>query len=725
MRTIRNVKEIQMSQQPNKRQQDESPIATSGSQPPSTQVAAVQTVGICVLLVILVFAAFGQTVRHGFVTFDDDRCVYQNPVVTKGLSFGNVGWAFTHSEVGHWDPLTTLSHMLDCQFYGLHPWGHHLTNVLLHAVGTALLFLMLREMTGLLWRSGFAAALWAVHPLRVESVAWVAERKDVLSGIFFMLTLWAYVRYARSPALRGRYAMVVLWFVLGLMSKSMLVTLPFVLLLLDYWPLRRFEAGLHSNGMLTNVRQLVVEKIPLLLLSAAFAVVQMQADREALLSLDNTPLAQRLGNAVVTYGVYLRQMVWPVDMGVYYPHPGNELSWWEVALVLMVLCAVSAGVIVERKKQPWLAVGWLWYLGMLVPVIGIVQSGGLARADRYTYLPQIGLFVSVTWMVADCSGKVRNSRAFAIVISGIVLSALLVAAFHQTSYWRDSITLWTHTIGCTRDNEIAHNNLGVALVQQGRVEEAVAHYREALRITPTYLEARKNLGGILLRNGKLEEAIAQFRIALLVNPTDADTHFNLGDALLQQRETEEAAVQFRETLLINPDNAKACYYLGNTLLQQGHNEEAVISYREALRINPNYAYAHFNLGGVLLQQGRDQEAIAHVWKALELLPNNASVQNSVAWILATAPQPSMRNGAKALELAMKADKASGGSNPNFLRTFAAAQAETGQFPAAAQTAKRALQLAQTQSNDELVSMIRREIELYGTGRRFENSDKTR
>jgi len=667
------------------------------------------------LLVLLVFAVFGQTLGYGFVNYDDDGNIYAAPQVVAGISPRGIIWAFTHIQVGHWDPLTTISHMADCQVYGLWAGGHHLTNVLLQAAAAVLLFLVLVEMAGGLWRCGFVAAVWAIHPLRVESVAWVTERKDLLSGVFFMLTLLAYAAYARQPRSKLRYCTVGAVFILGLMSKSMLVTVPFVLLLLDYWPLKRFKPGEGVEGWRTAWR-LIPEKAPLLLIAVIFAVVQVEAARSHLISVDKTPVMQRVGEAMVICAVYLRQTVWPVDLAVEYVRPAGGLPAWQFVLAIAVLGALSAGVLLGRKKQPWLVTGWLWYVGTLVPVIGIFQSDKYPQDDRYTYLPQIGVCIAGTWAAAEWAGRWRDRRITLGTVAVVILCALSAAAWQQTTYWRDSEALWTHTLGCTQENHEAQNNLGEALLQQGRTDEAMAHFQEALRIKPDYAVAHTNLGDALLRQGRMEEAMAQFQEALRIDATDAEIHNNIGNVLARQGRMDEAITQFIEALRIDPANVDAHINLGNALLWQGRTDDAIAQYREALKIDPAYAKAHYNLGRALFQQGQSEEAIAQMQRALDLQPSNPSIEIDLAWMLAAASQSSLRNGGMAVQLATQASQATGGNNPSMLRTLAAAYAQAGDFSNAVQTAQRALQLAP--SNAALAGALQREIKLYKAGQPY-------
>ncbi len=485
----------------------EVPVGT-GRWDPSWRVPAA-----CLVLAAITFAVFGQTLWHEFVNYDDEVYVYENPVVARGLTLKGMVWVFTHVHAANWHPLTWLSHMLDCQLYGLNPGGHHLTNVLLHTATVIALFLVLQQMTGAFWRSAFVAAVFAIHPLRVESVAWVAERKDVLSGLFFMLAIGAYVRYARRPWSPVRYGLVVLLFAMGLMCKPMLVTLPLVLLLLDYWPLQRVE----------SVETLVREKLPLLALSAASCAVTLLAQNAAMQSTESFSLPLRFANALVTCMVYLGQMVWPARLAVFYPYPHNGLPPWEVALAVTLLAGLSAVAIWQRQKQPWILMGWLWYLAMLLPVAGIIQVGIQAHADRYTYLPQIGIYVALAWLAAEWR---VNHAALGGIMAG-VLAMLMVCAWKQTTYWQNSETLWTHTLGCTTSTYLAYDSLGDALLQKGRVDEAITQYQKALQIDSNVGKAHSTLGLALLQKGKVGEAINQYQIALRIEPTDPAFQNNL------------------------------------------------------------------------------------------------------------------------------------------------------------------------------------------------------
>jgi protein O-mannosyl-transferase len=633
--------------------------------------------GVCIFLAAAIWLVFGQTFGYEFVNYDDNLYVADNPAVLGGLSLKGIVWAFTHNVNFNWTPLTVISHMLDCQLYGTQAGWHHLTSVLLHMASAIVLFLVFKGMTGALWRSAFVAAVFAIHPLHVESVAWIAERRDVLSGLFFMLTLGAYAGYVRRPQSLGRYLMVVLMLALALLSKPMVVTLPFVLLLLDYWPLKRFA----QPGGRSVPWRLIAEKVPLLALSGAACVATLFAQQEAIQSL---PLSLRIGNALVSYVAYLGQMIYPAGLAVNYPYPGNGLALWKIIAAFVLLLVISTGAVATWRKQPWFLIGWLWYLGMLVPAIGLIQSGLRAQADRYTYLPQIGLYVLLTWAVADLCAGWRHRRVVLGGGSASILLALIFCARTQASYWRNSESLWTHTLVCTSDNVIGHNNLGDALLKKGSVNEAIAHFQKALQIKPDYVEAC----------------------------------YNLGNALLQKGEVDEAIAQYQKVLQIKPDDAETCYNLGNALLQKGRVDEAITHYQKALQIKPNYAEAHINLGNVLLQRGHVDEAIAQYQKGLQIKPDSPYVLNNLAWLLATSPDAHIRDGVQAVKYANRACELTHYGMPPLVCTLAAADAEAGRFNDAVETAQRALQLAEAQSNTALADAIRSQMKLYQAGLPF-------
>jgi tetratricopeptide (TPR) repeat protein len=482
---------------------------------------------VCLFLTALTWLVFAQTVRHDFINFDDDRYVYENAQVRSGLSFHGIAWAFTHAHANLWHPLTTITHMLDCQIFGLWAGGHHLVNVLLHNIAAVLLFLVLRQMTGTIWRSAFVATIFAIHPLRVESVAWVAERKDVLSGVFLMLTLGAYVRYVDKPTL-GRYVTMSILFACGLMSKATFVAVPLVLLLLDYWPLKRaadFRAW----------RKVAIEKIPLLMLSAASAAATAFVQTVTMASLEHLPLLPRIKNAVVSAITYTGQTFWPLDLGIFYPHPDDQLNLWLVLASTILILGISLIALFTRRKYPYVLVGWCWYLGMLIPVLGFVQAGLQGHADRFTYLPHIGLLILLTWAIADLTEQLRHRRMILGASAAVVIAALSSCAWRQTTYWRDSVSIWTRTLAVTGDNSVAHQNLAAALWDRGRIQEAHTHsqiaeiirWQTVLKDYPLDIAAHNALGVLLAQSGKPREAIAQWEISLEIDPNDGNAQNDL------------------------------------------------------------------------------------------------------------------------------------------------------------------------------------------------------
>jgi Flp pilus assembly protein TadD len=611
---------------------------------------------ICLLLITVTLAVFWQVSNHEFVNFDDDDYVSENPHVQSVLSRQAIIWAFTATRAANWHPLTWLSHMIDCQLYGLNPSGHHLTNVLFHLVNTLLLFLLLNRITGASWRSGFVAALFAVHPLHVESVAWVAERKDVLSTLFWLLTMWAYIFYVEKPRLH-RYLLTLLTFALGLMAKPMLVTLPVVLLLLDFWPLKRIELGQSASGLPAASQpstiakkpgvqafRLLLEKTPLFVLAAASSVVTfiVQKSGGAVGALEVYPTKIRVANALVSYVSYMVKMIWPQNLAVFYPHPGQSLPMWQAAAAGLLLCLISIAVIRAGRRQPYLPVGWLWYLGTLVPVIGLVQVGAQAMADRYTYVPLIGLFIMAAWGVPELLARYRFQRTVLATLATILLVTLLLVSKRQVRHWQNSLTLFQHAVEVTADNYVVHDSLGNALAQQGMLDQAIVHYREALRIKPNLVNTQNNLGVALLQQGEINRAMVQYYEALRLKPDSAETHNNLGVALFTVGQLDQAIGHYLTAIKLDPNFAKAHNNLGNALARKGKLDEAISQYSRALEIKSNYPEAHNNLGVALAQREKFRKAIAHFKRALQLKPDYAqarsNLDNAMA-LLAKTPEP--------------------------------------------------------------------------------------
>ena len=701
---------------------------------------------VCLVLAAITWAVFGQTLQFDFVNYDDNSYVYENSAIKGGLTFHGIKWAFTHVHTGNWHPLTSIAHMLDCQFFGLNAAGHHFTNVTLHTITVILLFLVLRRMTGSLWRSAFVAAVFAVHPLRAESVAWISELKDVLSGVFFMLTLGAYVHYAQKPSSLLRYLLVVFVFALGLMAKPILVTLPLLFLLLDFWPLRRFERIAPDERRTFSWQRLIGEKIPLLLLSVLSSVATIVAQKQALHSSEGWPLLWRIGNALVSFFTYIRQMVWPVRLAVFYPHPKGELSLWLVVLAGAALVAISVIACMLRRTRPYILVGWAWFVVMLLPVIGVIQVGWQGHADRYSYLPQIGLYLLVTWTIADWSTSRPKTRAVVGIAATAVIGFLGCLGWRQTSYWRDSESLWTHALAVTSNNDVAHSGLGVVLLRRGEVDAAIAHDREALTIRPGNADARANLANALLKKGLTHEAIVQYQAALKILPNESILHGNLGNAFLQagqpaqaieqyrefleaqpghpeihyslavalQREgkTEEAIAQFRAALKLKPDYSEAYNELGIALLKTGAVDDAIATWQEALSLAPNNAEVHNNLAVALIRNGNTREAITHWQKTLQVEPDKTGTLLTLAWVLATSSDSNVRDGTTALTLARHAHDLLGDSNLMVFRVLAAAYAEAGRFSEAIAAIREGSQLGGERGQSDLVATFQTDLALY-------------
>jgi tetratricopeptide (TPR) repeat protein len=773
---------------------------------------------LSLLLVVTTVLVYLPVRHYPFVNYDDPDYVAQNPAVRAGLTWRGVEWAFTTMHASNWHPFTWLSFMLDCQLFGLNAGGDHFVNVLFHAANTVLLFVLLLRLTGACWPSVFIAALFAWHPLHVESVAWIAERKDVLSAFFGLLALLAYAGYAQRrsktagqgpreeiavPALGARlsifnYFLVLFFFACGLMAKPMLVTLPFVFLLLDYWPLRRAS---HFELRFSHWFSLVLEKWPFFVMAAASCIVTFVAQKrgQTIAPLEEYPLSFRISNTALAYAEYLFKSVYPVNLTVIYPLH-EIISWGKVAGTIVVLVVISGLVWWARRRHPYLLTGWLWYLGMLVPVIGLVQVGPQAMADRYTYLPLVGVFMGIAFGMGDLAKKLRLAPGLMVSFAGMVLGGCLLMTARQLQYWQNSETLFEHALAVTTGNSIAqgnlgvalseadrlqaalehfreavrikpkdplaHNNLGVALATTGHLQEAMEQFREALRLAPNYIKAHNNLGNALLRAGHPQAAIEQFQDSLRIEPDDASAHNNLAVALAQIGRVPEAIQQYQAALRLQPDFTKAYYDLGLALLRTGQVREAIAEFRTALRLQPDFTAAsdqlgdaliHWSqelfkkgqmseaiapleeglqihpdnagayncLGDIFLRQGLAGDAVADFQKALALQPDNVEAQNKLAWVWASAPDATLRNGARAVAMAQQANQLSSGQNPAVLGTLAAAYAEVGHFPQAIATAQKALQLAVSQTNAAwLVNRLQTQIKFYQAGSPFRDDSLT-
>jgi Flp pilus assembly protein TadD len=601
---------------------------------------------LAALLGLATLAVYWPATRCDFINYDDPDYVTANPQVQEGLNWASVKWAFCNPVAGNWHPVTMLSHMLDCQLFGLNPWGPHLINVLLHSLNVALVFAFLRLLAGATWRSLLVAALFAVHPLHVESVAWISERKDVLSSFFGLLTLIFYVRYARKvtsdkcqvtgsrmafPAsVLSRvtrraslsYTLALFFFVLGLMSKPMLVTWPFVLLLLDYYPLGRFKRS--------KAWRLVREKIPFLILTVMASVVTfvVQKHSGAMVPAESLSFGARGANALISYCRYLGKLFWPTKLAVFYPLPDH----WPVETVLLaggLILGLSILFWAQRRRWPMLLMGWLWYVGTLVPVIGLVQVGEQAMADRYMYLPSLGLLVLIVWGGYEL---IKNLPQRGMLWSGFSAGAIIfcvVLTRQQLGYWRDSIAFFQYALAVTENNPVTRNLLGAAFFNKGKMDEAIAQYQEAIRLKPSYADPYYNLGTALAKQGQTAEAIHQFQEYIQFRPNDADGHYDLATALYNEGQLNQAIRQYREAIHLKPDNADAHDNLGIALGRTGQLDEAIQQFREVIRLKPNYGRVHNDLGIALLNKGQMDEAISQFHEAIRLDPRNASAYNNL------------------------------------------------------------------------------------------------
>lgn len=626
-------------------------------------------------LVLITAAVYWQVTGFDFVNYDDEDYVTANPIVMRGITWDGVKWAFTTNEQANWHPLTYLSLMADVAVGGGSPGTLHSTNLVLQVLNVLLLFQVLHLMTRSLWRSAFAAALFAVHPLHVESVAWIVERKDCLSTFFWLLALSAYVKYVRSPSV-GRYALVLVSFALGLMSKPMVVTLPLVLLLLDFWPLgriglRRGEDSPRPPGGILR------EKIPLFAMSAAAAGVTLWAQSAgAIASFASLPIGVRLANVPVAYASYLAKTVWPVNLAPFYPHPGTSLPEWLVACCTILLAGITAAAVKTARSRPYVFFGWMWYLITLVPVIGIVQVGEQAIADRYTYVPLIGVFIAIAWMPQHITS--RRAKTFAAALAVICVTVLAAAAHKQAGYWRDSVTLWKHAVAVNPANAQAHRGLGNALRNLKRHEEAIGHFRKAIEIKPDYADARVGLGAALGDLGRMVEAEAEFRTALE----------------------------------IDPKNETAMHNLATLLSRVGRHFEAKQYYEQVLSRKPRRVPDLVGLANSLSALGDQKEAVRLLARALHYDPNSWEAANNLSWAYATSPDPEIRTPREAVRLALEALSVKKADRAMVLDTLAAAYAANGDFDRAVSTVEESITASRKQGRQEMARDSLSRLRLY-------------
>jgi protein O-mannosyl-transferase len=691
-------------------------------------------------LVLCTWLAFRPVLdQHvDFLNFDDDRYVYDNAHVMQGLTPDSISWAFTSLEYDNWHPLTWLSHMLDRALFGpekpLFPWGCHLINIVIHAINVLVLFLALCEMTSAPWPSLLVALLFGIHPLRAESVAWISERKDVLSGLFFLLTLWAYASYANRGRSLAKYGLVIVLFALGLLAKPMLVTLPLLLLLLDYWPLRRTEfipsPGLTSgDGMpiQLNLRTgvlrrndrpslswLLWEKAPLAALALASATVTVIAQQGAMLVIDTITIPMRMENALVSYATYIGEIFYPVNLAPLYPFPEHGIPWPTIAVSFLVLLAITA-LAARLRSWPWLAVGWLWYLVTVTPVIGLVQVGVQAMADRYTYLPHIGLYIMLAWSLEALTAKLPFRRwAWAAALAALAV-VLVRASAEQSAHWTDNKTFWTAALNANPKIATAENNLGYIFEHdEGNFDEAFKRFKHAVEIRPRYVEARINLGNSYMHKGQIDEAMKHYRAAIEVRPDYDLGYANLGAALIFGGNLPEAEANFRKAIKINPTGDNF-WKLGEVLYRQKKYDDAIECYTTLLQLPATAGKATELLGYLYYLKRQPRQALEFWTRGLGSQPDSLSMLTMTAWLLATDPDSAIRDGGRAVELAVRATKLSQGKKPPVLVALAAAYAETGDFVLAAQTIEQARKMPDKPLPDAVMIQLQ---QIYQSGKPY-------
>ncbi len=689
----------------------EPPTPASRSAPATWPVPNIFLLGTGLFLVVM--WVFIPTLQNDFIMLDDPLYVVANANVHTGLNFASLRWAMTCIVGANWHPLTMLSHLLDWQLFGAQPWGHHLTSVVLHSANAVLLFVALRHLTGATWRSLVVALFFGLHPLRVESVAWVAERKDVLSTFFGLLSLIFYARYAQSKIGNQKsgirnYLAALFFFALGLMSKPMLVTWPFVLLLLDYWPLKRIPEFRFS---ISDLKPLLIGKIPFLLLAIATSTVTYFVQGSSGAVAGFLTVADRLKGATVSYALYLGKIIWPAGLGVFYPFENNYAAA-EIMLAVTLLAGISVFVWVARKRWPFCLVGWFWFVGMMVPVIGLVHVGDQSIADRYTYLPLVGLAMAVVWGFHGLTRAWRVPIWPVAILVFILLTCCTVLTRRQIGYWRSDETLFRHTLAVTRDNYLAHYRIASDVKNDGKISEAITHYRAALKIFPEHPGSYAGLGEALVQLGRLNEGLRLCDRALELQPDSIEAHHAIALALAETGRPAEAIPHFESVLKLMPEEYEDQYNLGLALLKTARPVEALPHFQESLRLKPEDPAARYQLALGFFKLGRIPEAAAMFQSALQIAPNFVEAQNDFAWLLATRPATEGGNPKLALILANRACATTTNVSPNNLDTLAVAYAANGQFPAAITNAQRAIGLAETVGQTQLVAKIRIRLGLF-------------
>ncbi len=678
-----------------------------------------RTAWVAAVLMLGTALLYGPVAAFDFINFDDGQYVLNNDHLNIGFSWPGLRWCFQAGYASNWHPLTWMSHMLDCQLFDLRPGPPHVVNVLLHAANSALLFLALKRLTGAFWRSAMVAALFAWHPLHVESVAWIAERKDVLSAFFWMLALWAYAGYAenlkvRSSKFKSYYGLTLLFFALGLMAKPMIITLPCVLLLLDWWPLGRFAPDAPRP-----VSRLILEKLPLFLLGAGSAVLTILAQNRggAVATLEFVPLATRVLNALVSYLRYVEKLFWPANLSVIYPL-GFKLPALEVSLALVLLAGVSALALAFWKSRPYCLVGWLWFLGTLFPVIGLVQVGGQSMADRFAYLPSIGIFMIACWAAHGLTHRWRRQRALLMPGAALVLAACVMQTKAQLGYWRNSGTLFQHALAIDTNNYIAHSCYGCYLRDLGQLEPARIECQRAIEITPTYVLGYSALSGVLERQGRKEEAMTALRDGLKIRPDCSGARCDLAKLLFEKNLYLEAEAELEEGLKLDPTDAGLHLFLGHALACQHKYDAAEEQFARGARLDPEDPASHYQWALALAAQRKIPGAMAQYRAALQLHPDFANALNNLAWLLAASPDPRLRDGAEAVQLASRACALTHTNEAIKIGTLANACAEAGRFAEAVAWAEKAREVALAHGQTEVAEQNLELQKLYQRHRAF-------
>jgi tetratricopeptide (TPR) repeat protein len=728
-----------------------STIAPKQAPPPAGRMKETHLrILISLALVMATAAVFWQVRTHEFVNYDDNDYITENYMVKRGLTWGGVVWAFSGGHANNWHPLTWMAHMLDCQLFGLNSGAHHLVNAGFHVANTVLLFFLLQAIAGGLWRSAFVAALFGLHPLHVQSVAWASERKDTLSTLLWFLIMWAYAAYARRTS-TAKYALVLGLYALGLMAKPMLVTIPLVLLLMDYWPLGRLR--FHAKkGQGVPLSRLIWEKAPMFVMTVLSSIITFLAQlKETVVSTAQLPLYERTTNAIVAYSHYVIQLFWPGKLAMLYPI-SLQIPWWKIVGSLAFLATTTYLVLRYGTRHRYLVFGWFWYVITLIPVIGFVQVGSQAVADRYTYIPYIGLFMILAWGAGDLVHRLHIRRLFLLPPALAVLCVCAVYAHEQVGYWKNSEVLLRHTLEVTPDNCLVHNNYAITMDQKGNIDEAIKHYLEALRIKPDFPEVHNNLGAAYDKTGKHDEAFQQYLEALRLKPEYPDALYNTAASYRMRGKIDEAIEYYKKVLQLRPDYVGANFDLGGILFSRNQYAESIAHYEAALDVIPNYPEGHNNLACVLVAAGKKDEAIAHLRRALQLKPNypdayknlavifrkdgrigealenyRAAIQaapdrldlaNDLAWLLATSPDASTRNGNEALSIAERCNQATGGKSEVVLDTLGAAYAAVGRYEDAVKSAQQAVDICKSKGALQQAKDLEARLQLYKAGKPY-------